>query len=77
MPQLKVTLKEFEHEFVNDYARFGFNSKTDLVSTAIAKLRKELLEEEIRKSSELYQEVYQSDLELQKLTDDAASLCLE
>ncbi|WP_019508273.1 hypothetical protein [Pleurocapsa sp. PCC 7319] len=40
-------------------------------------MKKELLEEEIRKSSELYQEVYQSDRELQELTDDAASLCLE
>jgi hypothetical protein len=33
--------------------------------------------EALIKSAELYQEVYNDDVDLQKLTDDAASLCLE
>ena len=77
MPQIKVVLKETELSFVNNYAKHGFESKDDLVNKAIALLRKKLRSDAISRSAEMYQEVYESDRELQELTDDAAGLCLE
>jgi len=41
------------------------------------RLNKILKAEALIKSAELYQEVYNDDVDLQELTDDAASSCLE
>jgi hypothetical protein len=41
------------------------------------RLNKILKAEALIKSAELYQEVYNEDLDLQELSDDAASSCLE
>ena len=77
MPQIKVVLKETEFSFVNSYAKHGFTSKTELVNEAVALLRKKLRENAISRSAEIYQEIYESDKELQELTDDATGVCLD
>ena len=77
MPQINILLKEVNFLFVNNYAKHGFKSKTELMNEAVALLRKKLREDEISRSAEIYQEVYERDIELLQLTDDAAGLCLD
>ena len=77
MPQIKVVLGEAESTFVENYSQYGFKSKTALINEAVSAYRKQLKAKAISESADLYQEIYDEDRELQELTDDAASLCLE
>ncbi|MEM7759560.1 MAG: hypothetical protein AAF298_15750 [Cyanobacteria bacterium P01_A01_bin.40] len=77
MTQIKIVLNEAESNFVKSYSQYGFKSKTALINEAIATYRQQLREKAIAESAILYQEIYESDQELQDLTNDAASLCLE
>ncbi len=77
MPQIKIVLNETETNFIENYSRYGFKSKTALVNEAVSAYRKQLREKAIAESADLYQEIYESDQELQELTDNAAGLCLE
>lgn len=77
MPQIKIVLKDAEFDFVENYSNYGFKSKTELVNTAVANFRKQLRNRAIAESAELYQQIYEEDLELRQLTNDAAGLCLD
>ncbi|WP_036479252.1 hypothetical protein [Myxosarcina sp. GI1] len=77
MPQIKVSLNDNNLDFVNKFRDYGYSSKSAIVDDAVRKLHEKLRKEILLESTELYQEIYQSNLELQELTDDAASLCLE
>lgn len=77
MPQIKVSLDEANLDFVSNYQAYGFASKSAIVDAAISNLKQTLEQQQLIESAELYQEVYDNDLDLQELTDDAASLCLE
>ena len=77
MPQLKITLQQANLDFVSHYQDYGYESKSAMVETAIAELEKKLESQRILDSAQLYAEIYREDEELQQLTDDAASLCLE
>lgn len=77
MPQIKIVLKDAEFDFVENYLNYGFKSKTELVSKAVETFRKQLQEQAIAESAELYQQIYEEDSELRQLTDDAAGLCLD
>jgi hypothetical protein len=67
--QAKFTLDEKQANFLEEYKQYGFSSKSQLVQTAIAKLRQELKTEELRSSAKLYTEIYAEDKELQELTE--------
>ncbi len=77
VPQIKIVLKDAEFDFVENYLNYGFKSKTELVNTAVATFRKQLRDRAIAESAELYQQIYEEDLELRQLTNDAAGLCLD
>lgn len=77
MPQIKIVLNETETNFIENYSQYGFKSKTALVNEAVSAYRKQLRAKAIAESADLYQEIYESDQELQELTNDAAGLCLE
>lgn len=77
MPQIKIVLNETESNFVENFARYGFKSKTALVNEAVTAYRIYLRDKAIADSADLYQEIYESDQELQELTNDAAGLCLD
>ena len=77
MPQIKIVLKDAEYNFVENYAKYGFKSKTELVNEAVSAYRKQYRNQLIAKSAELYEEIYQEDSELRELTNDAAGLCLD
>jgi Arc/MetJ-type ribon-helix-helix transcriptional regulator len=77
MPQIKFSLDEDSDRFVNQYRKYGYKSKSAVVVDAITRLRESLNQKALADSAALYQEIYESDVDLQDLTDDAASLCLE
>jgi Arc/MetJ-type ribon-helix-helix transcriptional regulator len=67
--QAKFTLEPDHASFLKEYKHYGFSSKSELVRTAIEKLRQELKTEELRLSAKLYAEIYAEDTELQELTE--------
>ncbi len=77
MPQIKISLDDANADFVSNFRDYGYTSKSAIVDDAVRKLHQELRNKALLESAELYQQVYQSDLELQELTDSAASSCLE
>ena len=77
MPQIKVSLDDVNADFVSNFQEYGYSSKSAIVDDAVRRLHQELQNKALLESAELYQQVYQDDLELQELTDSAASSCLE
>jgi hypothetical protein len=77
MPQIKVSIDEDDNDFLAQYQKYGYKSKSAVVVDAIALLRETLNQKALADSAALYQEIYETDVELQELTEDAASLCLE
>ena len=77
MPQIKISLDDENAEFVSNFKEYGYSSKSAIVDDAVKRLHRELMSQALRESAELYQQIYQEDLELQELTDSAASSCLE
>jgi hypothetical protein len=56
-------------QFVQKSEEYGFRNRDELVWLALTKLQKEL--EQLEESANLYAQEYQTDLELQALTDSA------
>ena len=77
MPQIKISLDNKNADFVSNFCRYGYTSKSAIVDDAVGRLHRELMNQALLESAELYQQVYESDSELQELTDSAASSCLE
>ena len=77
MTQIKVSLDDENADFVSNFRDYGYSSKSAIVDDAVRRLHRELMNQALLESAELYQQVYQEDLELQELTDSAASSCQE
>ena len=77
MPQIKISLDDRNINFVSNFQNYGYGSKSAMVDDAVRKLHQELSDKALLESAELYQQVYQDDLDLQELTDSAASSCLD
>ncbi len=73
MRQLKFSLNKDHVEFLQNYSLFGFKDKSSMVRAGINLLKKEINKNELKKSAELYAEVYEEDKELQMLTETAIS----
>ncbi|MCL5267118.1 MAG: hypothetical protein M1469_03315 [Bacteroidetes bacterium] len=73
MQQVKISIDEEQVDFLNEHQSFGFKDKSSLVRKAIDHFRKELEIQKLKKSAELYSEVYSKDSELQELTGSALS----
>ena len=71
MQQVKISLKEEQVDFINNYSKFGFKDKSSAVRTAINEYQNKLEEKELMKSAELYAEIYEQDEELRDLTNSA------
>ena len=69
MVQAQFSLDESLWKFVQKADQYGFRNRDELVWLALTKLQKEL--EQLEESANLYAEEYQTDLELQALTDSA------
>lgn len=77
MPQIKISLDEEIITFLSDHSQLGYSSKSEIVQAAVLEFKKSLETKQLMESAEIYQEIYDSESELQELTDDAASLCLD
>ncbi len=69
MVQAQFSLDESWWQFVQKSEEYGFRNRDELVWLALTKLQKEL--EQLEESANLYAQEYQTDLELQALTDSA------
>ena len=77
MPQIKISLNQEILKFVSNYENYGYSSKSAIISDALIALKKQIDKQALVNSAQLYQEIYDNDTELQELTEDAASSCLE
>jgi len=73
MQQVKVSVNEKQLEFLNKHFSYGFKDKSSLVRKAIDYFQKELEIKKLKKSADLYAEIYSKDSELQDLTKSASS----
>ena len=71
MQQSKFSLTPPLVDFLGNHASYGFKDKSSMVRLALQKLKKELELQALRQSADLYAEVYETDEELQEITDSA------
>ena len=71
MYQAKISLTEPLVEFLANYKTYGFKDKSAMVRTALARFRRDLVLQNLKESADLYTELYDSDSELQELTETA------
>ena len=71
MLQAKFSVEETQVQFLNDFKLYGFKDKSAMLREAIERFKKEVELESLRKSAELYSEIYSEDDELKKLTETA------
>jgi metal-responsive CopG/Arc/MetJ family transcriptional regulator len=69
--QAKISLTETLAEFLAEYKTYGFKDKSTMVRTALDRLKRELETQNLKESAALYAEIYESDSELQDLTEAA------
>ena len=77
MSQIKISLSDRALEFVERYEELGYTSKSTIIESAITKLQEKVNREQLEQSAALYQDIYEQDKDLQRLTDSAASSCLD
>jgi len=73
MLQAKFSVKEEQAHFLNNFKAYGFKDKSSMVRTAIDHFKNKLELENLRKSAELYSEIYSEDDNLKELTETAAT----
>ena len=73
MVQATFSLEESHIEFLKECKKYGFKDKSEVIRTALDRLLKEIENERLRTSAELYAEIYAKDEELQDFTDSAVS----
>ena len=71
MRQAKFSVKEAQADFLNNFEAYGFKDKSSMVRTAIEQFKDKLELENLRKSAELYSEIYSENDDLKKLTETA------
>jgi len=73
MLQTKFSVKESQARFLSRYKEFGFKDKSSMLRAAIDELKKELELEQLKRSADLYSELYSEDDDLKELTETAIS----
>ena len=71
MLQAKFSVEETQVRFLNDFKLYGFKDKSAMLREAIERFKKDVELESLRKSAELYSEIYSEDDELKELTETA------
>lgn len=71
--QAKFNVKESQAEFLSRYKEYGFKDKSSMLRAAIDHLKRELELEHLKKSADLYSEIYSEDDDLKTLTETAIS----
>ena len=73
MQQAKFSVKESQTHFLNNFKAYGFKDKSSMVRTAIDHFKNKLELENLRKSAELYSEIYSENDNLKELTETAVT----
>jgi len=73
MLQAKFSIKETQAHFLSNFKAYGFKDKSSMVRVAIDHFKKEMELESLRKSGELYSEIYSQDDDLKELTETAVT----
>jgi hypothetical protein len=73
MQQAKFSVEETQANFLNNFKTYGFKDKSSLVRTAIDYFKNKLELESLKKSAELYSEIYSEDNSLKELTNTASA----
>ena len=71
MQQAKFSLTPSLTEFVGHYEQYGFKDKSTMVRAALLRFKEEMERQRLQESADLYAELYETDEELQELTDSA------
>jgi hypothetical protein len=71
MLQAKFSIDETQARFLSAYKAYGFKDKSAMVRGAINHLKKQLDFESLKRSADLYSEVYAKDEDLKDLAETA------
>ena len=74
MIQAKFSIEEAHISFLNKYKSYGFKDKSALVRAAINSFKKEYELDLLKKSADLYSEIYLENKEMQDMTDSAVTV---
>ncbi len=73
MLQAKFSVEKDQARFLNNYKAYGFKDKSSMLRAAINHFKKEFEFERLKKSADLYSEIYSEDKDLRELTEIAAT----
>ena len=73
MLQAKFSLEETHVQFLKDFKTQGFKDKSSMLRAAIEHFKKDMELKSLKKSADLYAEVYAEDGDLKELTDTAVA----
>jgi len=73
MLQAKFSVEETQAGFLNNYKLYGFKDKSSMLRAAIDHFKKAFELERLKKSADLYSEIYSKDEDLRELTEIAAT----
>ena len=71
MLQSKFSVEETQAHFLSNYEAYGFKDKSSMLRAAIEHFKKEIELESLKKSADLYSEIYSDDEDLKGLTETA------
>jgi hypothetical protein len=71
MLQAKFTVEEAQAQFLSNFKEYGFKDKSSMLRAAVEYFKQAVELKELKKSADLYAEVYSEDKGLQKLTEAA------
>lgn len=73
MLQAKFSVEEDQVQFLKNYKEYGFKDKSSMLRAAINRFKREIEIERLKKSAELYSEIYSEDKDLKELTNSATT----
>jgi len=71
MLQAKFSVEESQSHFLKKFKAYGFKDKSSMLRAAIDHFKTEIELESLRKSADLYSEIYSEDDDLKELTEIA------
>ena len=71
MLQAKFSVEEAQAHFLRNFKAYGFKDKSSMLRAAIDRFKEEMELASLRKSADLYAEIYSEDDDLKELTETA------
>ncbi len=73
MLQAKFSVEEMQAEFLSEFKTYGFKDRSAMVRMAITLFKKKMELESLKKSADLYSEIYSLNDDLKELTEIAVT----